>query len=125
MSGSTKNILSSTFIEAQRVRLIALRSQLIRAGDAAGAEERVLQDSAGGEAGDMEDGAERFAIQENDEALFHRNVRRLSDVRRALEKIDEGTYGTSDASGSVIPKSRLEAVPEAIYTVGEERLDER
>jgi len=37
-----------------------------------------------------------------------------------LEKISEGSYGLSDASGQPIPKERLEATPEAIYTVAEQ-----
>jgi DnaK suppressor protein len=41
-------------------------------------------------------------------------------IERALEKIKDGTYGVSDASGRPIPRDRLEAMPEAIYTVDEE-----
>lgn len=37
----------------------------------------------------------------------------LRDVTRALEKIEEGTYGLR-ADGTEIPMERLEAVPEAI-----------
>ncbi|TCV97664.1 TraR/DksA family transcriptional regulator [Luteibacter rhizovicinus] len=125
MNSSTNHPLSASFVEAQRLRLIALRAQLMGTGDAAGAEERLLQDTAGGEAGESEDDAEKMAIQENDEAVFHQSVKRLDDVRRALEKIDEGTYGLSDDSGDPISKARLEAVPEAIYTVDEERDHER
>jgi DnaK suppressor protein len=46
--------------------------------------------------------------------------RRLENIERALQKIDEGTYGLSDESGEPIPKGRLEAVPEAIRTVDEQ-----
>jgi DnaK suppressor protein len=38
-------------------------------------------------------------------------------VERALEKIDENTYGVCDITGDEIPKARLEAVPYAIMTV--------
>jgi DnaK suppressor protein len=34
-----------------------------------------------------------------------------------LQKIEEGTYGTCDDTGEPIPRGRLEAMPEAIYTV--------
>jgi DnaK suppressor protein len=47
-------------------------------------------------------------------------VRRLARVDTALEKISEGTYGLSDASNQAVPKERLEATPEAIYTVAEQ-----
>ena len=49
-----------------------------------------------------------------------RSAQRLAQVDRALEKIAEGTYGLSDASDHAIPRERLEATPEAIYTVAEQ-----
>jgi DnaK suppressor protein len=48
-------------------------------------------------------------------------VERLERVNRALKKIEEGTYGLSDRSGKPIPRERLEAVPEALYTLSEEQ----
>jgi DnaK suppressor protein len=41
----------------------------------------------------------------------------LQKINRALEKIEEGTYGTCDISGDEIPRARLEAVPYATMTV--------
>jgi DnaK suppressor protein len=35
----------------------------------------------------------------------------LEDVERALEKIDDGTYGICDRCGALIPEERLEARP--------------
>jgi len=35
----------------------------------------------------------------------------LADVDRALEKLDEGTYGFCDRCGRMIPDERLEARP--------------
>jgi DnaK suppressor protein len=64
------------------------------------------------------------------QSLFTREVdatveeqveRRLQHVERALQKIEEGTYGLSDESGEPIPRGRLEAVPEAIRTVDEQQ----
>jgi DnaK suppressor protein len=63
------------------------------------------------------------------QSLFTREVdatveqqveRLLENVERALQKIDEGTYGLSDDSGEPIPRGRLEAVPEAVRTVDEQ-----
>jgi DnaK suppressor protein len=42
-----------------------------------------------------------------------------------LQKIEEGTYGLSEISGEPIPRERLEAVPEALYTLSEESMRER
>lgn len=41
----------------------------------------------------------------------------LRQVERALEKIEENTYGVCDVTGKEIPKARLEAVPYATMTV--------
>lgn len=41
----------------------------------------------------------------------------LTQVDRAFQKIEEGTYGICDVSGEPIPKSRLELIPFAILTV--------
>jgi len=40
-------------------------------------------------------------------------------------KIEDGTYGLSEESSEIIGRERLEAKPEAIYTVEEERRRER
>lgn len=41
----------------------------------------------------------------------------LRQIERALEKIDDNTYGVCDVTGEPIPKARLEAVPYATMTV--------
>lgn len=41
----------------------------------------------------------------------------LRQIDRALEKIEEGTYGICDISNEEIPLKRLEAVPYATMTV--------
>ncbi|MFP5352019.1 MAG: TraR/DksA family transcriptional regulator [Actinomycetota bacterium] len=42
---------------------------------------------------------------------------RRADIQRALEKIDEGTYGKCESCGKEIPPERLEAVPAATLCV--------
>ena len=42
---------------------------------------------------------------------------RLDRVERALEKLDEGTYGTCDACGRWIPAPRLQAMPDSVLCV--------
>src|SRR5260221_14341999 len=41
----------------------------------------------------------------------------LRQIDRALEKIEDGTYGTCDITGEEIPLKRLEAIPYATMTV--------
>lgn len=119
----TDSVLSKSFLDAQRERLLTLRRQLIGTGDAAGGDESLLQQTAGGEPQDSGDDAERYAQQDRDESLLTHNEGRVTVVDRALEKLDEGTYGVSDGNGETISKARLEAIPETIYTI--EEMEER
>lgn len=43
----------------------------------------------------------------------------LADVERALARIADGTYGTSEVSGKPIPRERLDAIPSATTLVDE------
>jgi len=48
----------------------------------------------------------------------------LRQIDRALEKIEENTYGICDLSGEEIPRARLEAMPYACTTVAaQEKLE--
>ena len=42
---------------------------------------------------------------------------KLRDVERALDKLDEGTYGACDVCGRPIAPERLEAIPWAVLCV--------
>lgn len=44
----------------------------------------------------------------------------LGKIERALQKIEEGTYGLSEIDGVPIPVERLEALPYALTTVEQE-----
>ena len=49
----------------------------------------------------------------------------LRQVERALEKIEENTYGVCDVTGDAIPLARLEAVPYAVMTVKAQEMHEK
>jgi DnaK suppressor protein len=121
MSSEQHAGLSREFIEQQRQRLVALRNQLLGSEENAQARERGFQLEHGDEAEEEEDEAQDMALQEVDQALHDVDKRRLASIERALQKIAEGSYGLSDLSREPIPKSRLEATPEATLTVQEER----
>jgi len=42
---------------------------------------------------------------------------KLGDVERALDKLDDGSYGECDACGSPIGDERLEAIPWAVRCI--------
>jgi DnaK suppressor protein len=115
-----RSLLSSEFIEQQRKRLEVLREQLSTTTESRVAPSRVRDENVD-RPWDWEEEGALTTQRETDEAVHEAIERRLRDIARALEKIREGTYGLSDASGQPIPKTRLENVPEAIYTIEEER----
>ena len=49
--------------------------------------------------------------QEEQASLREETERRLQDIDRALERIDEGTYTTCEVCGREIDAERLEAIP--------------
>ncbi|HET7870917.1 MAG TPA: hypothetical protein VFL42_00285 [Terriglobales bacterium] len=114
--------LSKGFVGEQRKRLEALREQL--STSSAVAAERDRQDVTASGPLDAGDLGKIATERETDDALHDVTEKRLRVVERALEKMTEGTYGLSDASGKPIPTERLEKIPEAIYTVQEERARE-
>ncbi len=113
--------LDQEFIEQQKQRLLDLKSELERVRDGLQEDERFRgeeeEDFTEHDAGDM---SQSLFTREVDATVEQQVERRLENVERALQKIDEGTYGLSDDSGEPIPKGRLEAVPEAVRTVEEQ-----
>jgi DnaK suppressor protein len=112
--------LDVSFIERQRQHLIALRSILLTADSNTRCDESRVREEIRGSPREYEDDAQKLAALELDGNLIVRDQQRLARVNRALQKIDEGTYGLSDVSGQDIPVARLKAAPEAICTIEEE-----
>ena len=72
---------------------------------------------------DADAGTETFE-RERDEAFAKDYASVLTQIERALEKIDDGSYGRSDLSGKAIPDERLEVQPYAVLTIEEQELQE-
>jgi DnaK suppressor protein len=112
--------LNDEFITLQRERLLALKRELLGSEEGTIGRQRRLQEERGSEAHEFEDDAQRMEQDIANQALRNVNDQRIADIDRALQKIAEGTYGLSDESGALIPKARLEAMPEAVLTVEEQ-----
>jgi DnaK suppressor protein len=118
--------LDQEFIDDQRQRLIDLRDELTRLRD--GLDEDEVELEGGGDdfsetdSGDM---SQSIFDREMDASVEEGIERRLGEVERALQKVEEGTYGVCDDTGEEIPRGRLEAVPEAIRTVEAQQRFER
>lgn len=121
---TAKPELDAAFVEQQRQSLLRLRARLIAAAQGIESEEADVNRQSNSGAVEFEDDAQRLDALERDGNLVVRDVERLARVDRALKKIDEGTYGLSDRSGKPITRDRLEAVPEAVYTLSEEEVRE-
>jgi DnaK suppressor protein len=66
------------------------------------------------------DSSERAVQMEDDEALEGQAVvisNEIASVRRALERIDDGSYGECTKCGEAIAEGRLQARPEAALCI--------
>lgn len=119
---SKQQTADPTFLKHQRKRLVAMRDELVGRASAEASGRRAAKSD---EAKEPEEDAQDMAQNEVDINIDAVEEQRLRAIERALEKIDEGTYGLSDASGDPIPKARLEAMPEALFTIKEEEAREK
>jgi DnaK suppressor protein len=118
--------LDQEFIDNQKQRLLALRDELVGVRDGLNEDERELEgggdDFTETDSGDM---SQSIFDREMDATVEEGIQRRLGEVERALQKVEEGTYGVCDDTGDEIPRGRLEAVPEATRTVEAQQRYER
>ena len=117
--------LDPAFLEQQKRRLTTLRQEILANRQRQQGEQTGVNTELRGQARDYEDDAQRLAALELQDNLVVRDDERLIDIDRALQRIDEGTYGLSAASGKPIPLERLKAFPEASYTEEEQRQREK
>jgi DnaK suppressor protein len=117
--------LDERFIALQKDRLQNLKEELLRIRTGMSADERQRAENEGDTQLDSGDMSQDMFTREMDATIGQQVELRLADVDRALQKIEEGTYGLSDVSGEPIPRGRLEAMPEAIRTVEEQQRFER
>lgn len=115
--------------ETERIRaaLAARRDELREEYDLHLAEIAELQrdrltDSAGDDQADT--GSKTFE-REQEISLAHSILERTTQVERALERLDEGSYGWCERCGNAIPVERLAAFPSATLCVACKQLEER
>jgi DnaK suppressor protein len=97
-----------SLLAAERARV----QQLLAALDAARADDHEAER-------DARYPAQPLAAQGVDDATAAGLRERLAKLDRALQRVDDGTYGRSLRSGVAIPDERLEADPAAELTVQE------
>ncbi|MBP5527163.1 MAG: TraR/DksA family transcriptional regulator [Bacteroidales bacterium] len=86
----------------------------------------MLQQAVAGSENDVSDTAPTFKtleegsnvlLKEENQKLAARQQKFIRDLRAALIRIENGTYGICQATGKLIPKERLMIVPHATMTV--------
>lgn len=86
----------------------------------------MLQQAVAGSENDVTDTAPTFKtleegsnvlLKEENQKLAARQQKFIRDLRAALIRIENGTYGICQATGKLIPKERLLIVPHATMTV--------
>ena len=118
--------LDQEFIEKQKQRLGELKAELERVRNGLGEDQRFrAEEEEDFTEHDSGDKSQSLFTREVDATVEEQVQRRLEVVERALQKIEEGTYGLSEESGEPIPRGRLDAVPEALRTVEEQQRLER
>lgn len=108
--------LKNDQLHAFKSRLLQIRIQLSHALKEATAEVKDAGDSKGYSQHQADEGTDDFG-RTIDLEISNKESLILRQVERALEKLDEGTYGVCDITGKEIPIKRLEAIPYATMTV--------
>jgi len=117
-----KNNLSATDIKHFKQLLLEKRREILR--NVSEIEDEALKKSRLDASGDLSSmpihmadlGTDNYE-QEFVLGLMDSERNLLREIDDALQRIDEGTYGTCEGTGNPIPKARLEAQPWARYCV--------
>jgi RNA polymerase-binding transcription factor DksA len=109
-------------LEAERARLEDVRSGFDGLNDES--ERESLSELSGADQHQADVGTETFD-REKDLSILEQVEAELADVARALERINDGTYGTCEACGKPIGDERLEAIPAARFCLDDQAQAER
>jgi RNA polymerase-binding protein DksA len=113
--------------------LAEIRKQLVtELSEMRDAYERSLRDltdlqQAGtdGAGDDQADAGSKTFEREQEQSIAANRLDLLSQLQRAVERIDAGTYGYCESCGNPIPKARLKAFPGATLDVACKQREER
>ena len=108
--------LKKSQIEEFKTQLLALKRQLTHTLEGTTQEVKKPDEATGYSQHQADQGTDDFDRRVSLE-LTSNDYEILRQIDRALEKIQENTYGICDISGEEIPLRRLEAVPYATMTV--------
>lgn len=108
--------LKKNQIDEFRNRLVSLKNQLLQTLEVSTQDVKRPDEATGYSQHQADQGTDDFdrtiSLQ-----VTTKEYEMLRQIERALEKIDEKTYGICDITGEEIPLPRLEAIPYATMTV--------
>jgi DnaK suppressor protein len=105
-------------------RLEDLRASLTESGIGSRSEKEDLSELSVVDQHPADIGTETFE-RERDMSLLEQIEAELRDVRHALRRLEEGTYGLCEACGRPIGDDRLEAQPAARFCAADQAAAER
>ena len=108
--------LTKNEIENFRKILLAMREKFTKSLQGTTEEVKEVDESRGYSQHQADEGTDDFGKTISLE-VSSKEYSIVRQINRALEKIDEGTYGICDITNKEIPKPRLEAIPYASMTV--------
>ena len=103
-------------IEKFKTQLLEMRKQLTKSVQGTKEDVKALEESKGYSQHQADEGTDDFGRTISLE-LTNKEYNVIRQIDRALEKIEEGTYGICDITKEKIPIKRLEAIPYATMTV--------
>lgn len=108
--------LKKSEIKKFKERLETMRTEFLKGVKQASEDVKSSKEGKGYSQHQADEGTDDFVRNLRLE-LGSKEMDKLRLVERALEKIDENSYGVCDISGEEIPLKRLEAIPYAVMTV--------
>ena len=104
------NDLARQRLADERVRLADVRSTFDDEGLTEQSETESVGELSSYDQHQADMGTETFE-REKDLSILEQVEAELADVEHALRRLDDGSYGTCEVCGKVIPDERLEALP--------------
>ncbi len=104
---------------AEQSRLEVLRRELDEQGLRSEDEQENLGELSAIDQHPADEGTETF-VRERDVSLRDQVEGELVEIRRALTRLEQGTYGVCEACGKPIGEERLEAEPATRFCVADE-----
>jgi RNA polymerase-binding transcription factor DksA len=101
-------------LDEERERLEALREEYSALREAS--EEDGMQELSSVDQHQADIATETFD-RSKDLSILDEVEAELAEIEHALQRLDEGTYGTCEACGKTIPDDRLEAMPATRFCV--------